>query len=171
MLVKDGRITATPLYTRNDTQTNYANTPAVLDGAVYGFSPAGLDCNDLSTGRLLWRESSKNFRHDDQLICADGLLFIVCRSGELVLAEANKDAYQELGRAKIEIGLGPQQPTIANGRLYVRGAEWVACYDVAGGDGTTVAGAEVEDGEEGEATQASFKDGAAPESEAPQGTN
>jgi hypothetical protein len=26
----------------------------------------------------------------------------------------------------------PQHPTIANGRMYIRGNQWVACYQVAG---------------------------------------
>ena len=48
-----------------------------------------------------------------------------------MLAQANKTAYQELGRVNPGIKLGiQQQPTIFNGRLYLRGNDTVVCYEV-----------------------------------------
>ena len=50
-----------------------------------------------------------------------------------MLAEATSAAYRELGRVRHNVSLGyPQQPTIANGRLYVRGDKEVVRYEVAG---------------------------------------
>jgi hypothetical protein len=64
---------------------------------------------------------------------ADGLIFAVTKKDELVLAEANKTAYKELGRVNPGIKLGiPQQPTLFGGRLYLRGTDTVVCYQVGG---------------------------------------
>ena len=55
------------------------------------------------------------------------------KKDELVLAEANRTGYRELGRVNPGIKLGiPQQPTIFNGRLYLRGNDTVVCYEVSG---------------------------------------
>jgi hypothetical protein len=37
----------------------------------------------------------------------------------------------EAGRFALPVPPGPQQPTLANGRLYVRGARHVVCYQLA----------------------------------------
>jgi hypothetical protein len=107
---------------------------AVWQDAVFGFSQTSIECTDLLTGRILWRHKDKGWGSNDQLMLADGLIFGLTRGNELVLLEADKSEYKERGRVKIDVGLGPQQPTLANGRLYVRAAEWVICYDVAGSD-------------------------------------
>jgi hypothetical protein len=50
---------------------------------------------------------------------------------ELVMAEASRDGYQELARVALGIELGrPQQPTLANGRMYIRGNREVICYQL-----------------------------------------
>jgi hypothetical protein len=50
----------------------------------------------------------------------------------MVLAEASREGYRELGRVAVNAELDmPQQPTIANGRLYLRGKKEVICYRVA----------------------------------------
>jgi hypothetical protein len=50
----------------------------------------------------------------------------------LVMAEASREGYRELGRVRLKVEVGrPQQPTIANGRMYIRGMKSVACYQVA----------------------------------------
>ncbi len=67
------------------------------------------------------------------MVIADGLLFAITKNEELVLAEASRAGYRELSRFPVGFDLGrPQQPTLANGRLYLRGNQVVACYQVAG---------------------------------------
>ncbi len=47
------------------------------------------------------------------------------------MAEAGRKGYRELGRVSLDVELGrPQQPTIAGGRMYLRGVKSVACYQV-----------------------------------------
>lgn len=130
-----GKITYRELYRSTEWQTNQYNTVAIFQDAVFGFgggAKAGfLHCTDLADGRLLWQEESRDWTKDQNLVIADGLLFAVTKSDELVMAEASRTGYHELGRVRLGIELGrPQQPTIANGRLYIRGSKTVVCYQI-----------------------------------------
>jgi outer membrane protein assembly factor BamB len=128
MFVQDGKIRALPAWTRKDTQTNFANTVAVVDGAVFGFGNRSLDCTGAADGKIKWRAEG-TWSHDQQLIVADRLIFAV--SGpDLVLAAADPEAYRELGRFRLPIKASQQQPTLANGRLYIRGEKEIIAYDV-----------------------------------------
>jgi outer membrane protein assembly factor BamB len=132
----DGKLTCQELYRSTELQTNQYHTVAVHDGAVFGFgggAKAGfLHCTNFEDGRLLWKEESGDWTKDQNLVIADGLIFALTKHDELVLAEASRERYRELGRVPLRIELGrPQQPTIANGRLYIRGAKTVLCYQIA----------------------------------------
>jgi len=142
MQVVDGKITYKELYRSTELQTNMYNTVAIYQDAVFGFGGgkrAGfLHCTNLEDGRLLWKNDSKDWTKDQNLIIADGLLFALTKKNpqteknELVMAEASRAGYRELGRVRLDVELGrPQQPTIANGRMYIRGMEWVVCYQIA----------------------------------------
>ena len=136
MRAAGGKITFEELYVGDRLQTNMFNTPAVYEGAVFGFGgnrTAGfLHCTDLADGRLLWKEAGRNWTNQQNLVIADGLILALAKDGHLVMAEASRQRYRELGRVRLDVELGrPQQPTIANGRLYVRGMQSVVCYQVA----------------------------------------
>ncbi|MCS7304789.1 MAG: PQQ-binding-like beta-propeller repeat protein [Thermoguttaceae bacterium] len=135
MKAETGKITYQELYRTTELQNNLYNTPAIWEESVFGFGgdqrKGFLHCTNLTDGRLLWRHDSPDWTNDRNLVVADGLLFAITKNDELVLAEANRTSYKELGRLKPGIALGrPQHPTIANGRLYLRGNEWVVCYQV-----------------------------------------
>jgi hypothetical protein len=64
---------------------------------------------------------------------ADGMVYALTPF-DVVLAEVTPAGCKETGIVKHKLELGyPQQPTIANGRLYIRGEDWVVCYDVLHG--------------------------------------
>lgn len=135
MQAADGKITFRELYVSTELQNNAFNTVAIHDNAVFGFGggdTAGfLHCTDLDDGRLLWKESSRDWNRERNLVIADGLIFAITRGDELAMAEASREGYRELGRIRPGIKLGrPQQPTIANGRLYLRGDQEVVCYRI-----------------------------------------
>jgi hypothetical protein len=53
---------------------------------------------------------------------------------EMVLVEATPEAYRELGRIKV-FTRGQKtwnNPAMANGRIYIRNEEEMACYDLTG---------------------------------------
>lgn len=143
MYVRDGKVRARQLYRSEKNQINMYHTVAVLSGAVYGFGSKSLQCTSLEDGRLLWEQAGGDWGMDQALIVADGLIFALSKKGDLVLIEANQTGYKELGRVATKIKLGiPQQPTIANGRLYVRGDTSVVCYDLLGNGERADAGRE-----------------------------
>lgn len=130
MYIKDGKIQARQVYRDEKLQCNLYNTVAVLDGAVYGFSNSTIQCTNLADGKLLWKQEGKDWASAQQLIIADGLIFAIT-TFELIMVEASRTGCKVLGRVKHGVKLGyPQQPTIANGRLYIRGEETVICYDL-----------------------------------------
>jgi hypothetical protein len=135
MKVEDGKIVPEEVYTSTELQTNNYNTVAVFQDAVFGFGGnkrvGFLHCTNLADGELLWRQDSRDWTINQNLIIADGLLFALTQHDELVMGEASRSGFEERGRVKLDVELGrPQQPTIANGRLYIRGLQSVACYQV-----------------------------------------
>lgn len=136
MQAENGKITYRELYRSTELQTNMYNTVAVYQDAVFGFgggAKAGfLHCTDFHDGRLLWKEENPEWTKDQNLVVADGLIFALTKNGDLVMAEASRERYRELGRVRVPIELGrPQQPTLAHGRMYIRGEQAVVCYRVA----------------------------------------
>ena len=136
MQLKDGKIQPVVLTQSDRLQCNAYHTVSIVDRAVYGFGigaqEESLQCTDLETGALLWEQAGPDWSRKSNLTVADGLIFALTKKDELVLAEANKTGYKELGRVNPGIRLGiQQQPTIFNGRLYLRGNDTVVCYQVA----------------------------------------
>ena len=135
MQAAGGKISYKQLYTSTELQTNMYHTASIHDGAVFGFggtNRAGfLHSTNFDNGRLLWKQEGDDWTKDQNMVIADGLIFAVTKNDELVMAEASRERYQELGRVKLNTKLGrPQQPTIANGRLYIRGDNTVICYRI-----------------------------------------
>jgi len=135
MAAQDGKVTFKELYLSTELQTNNYNTVAIFQDAVFGFGGRGkigfFHCTDFNDGRLLWKEGTDDWSKDQQVVIADGLLFALTKNEELVMAEASREGYQELARVRPGIELGrPQQPTIANGRMYLRGNTTVVCYQL-----------------------------------------
>jgi hypothetical protein len=129
---REGRYLPEILYQSSKEQLNWFHTPSIYEGAVYGFGSFRLQCTDLATGELMWEQiDRRDWDTKQQLIIADGLIFGLTKAGELVMAEANKAGYKELGRVRHGLEIHhTQQPTLANGRLYIRGLDTVACYQV-----------------------------------------
>ena len=131
----DGGLAPTLIYENDRLLCNQYHTPSVLEGAAYGFgrgeSADALQCLDVTTGKLLWQKEGAEWRKDRQLTVADGLIFALTTRDEVVLAEAKKEGYKELARFNPGIKLGiQQQPVISNNRLYLRGDDTMACYQV-----------------------------------------
>jgi len=135
MQAAGGKIACREVYVSTELQTNMYNTVAVHRDAVFGFgggNKAGfLHATNLEDGRLLWKEEGRDWTKDQNLVVADDLLFAITKNDELVMAEASRERYRELGRVRPGIKLGrPQQPTLANGRMYLRGDQFVVCYRI-----------------------------------------
>jgi outer membrane protein assembly factor BamB len=120
--------------------SNDVASSVLVDGSVYGFdlrdiqsklhrpSRGEFRCLDLATGEVRW--SSDRPGHAG-LLAADGKLFMLNDSGEVVLAGADPGKYEELGRVEL---FGGQTcwtpPALHNGRLYLRSPTQAACLYV-----------------------------------------
>ena len=65
------------------------------------------------------------------LLADQGLLLVTTENGEVLLLAANPERNQELCRFRALEGKTWNHPVVAHGRLYIRNAEEMACYEVA----------------------------------------
>ncbi|MFA8343716.1 MAG: PQQ-binding-like beta-propeller repeat protein [Rhodothermaceae bacterium] len=107
---------------------NHFNSSVYYNGYIYGFSNATLHCIDAKTGKRTWRKRGLG---KGSLIISDNKLVILTDRGKLVLAEVNSKKFVQLAKAKVIEGLSWTSPTLADGKLYLRSREEIACYDLS----------------------------------------
>ncbi len=102
-------------------------TNAVIrDGYAYAISSEVLECVDLANGDRRWRAPLR-FGHGQMLIVGKHLLAHT-EDGFLVLAEANPEAYRELGRIKSIEGVCWNTIAFFGDRVLVRSNSEAACF-------------------------------------------
>ena len=108
----------------------------LVDDYLYGTSGMALVSAEFKTGQIKWAERSVA---PGAVAYADGRLYLHGESGEMALVEATPEAYREHGRftppnpPKRRANAGEKAwayPVIANGRLYIRDADSLWCYDI-----------------------------------------
>jgi outer membrane protein assembly factor BamB len=101
---------------------NHYNSSILRDGYLYGFDGnnmqgSGLKCVEFATGRTRWTAPQPAWGN---LILAGDRLIIVSQSGELVVAKASAERFEELAHAQPIGGTCWTAPVLADGRLYLR---------------------------------------------------
>jgi outer membrane protein assembly factor BamB len=128
-------VAAEPVYFERDLPTSIGGA-VLLAGHLYGTTSQGLICAEFTTGQVKWKDKSIGA---GALCCAEGRLYVHGENGDVALVEATPEAYREKGRFS-----PPDQPkhprgamekawaypVVANGRLYIRDAGTLWCYDV-----------------------------------------
>jgi outer membrane protein assembly factor BamB len=105
------------------------NDFVVHDGHVYGFDGNLFTCVELKTGNRKWKKG--RYGTGQVLLLADQpVLLVVSDQGQAVLVAANPNAFEELGQFQAVNGKTWNHPALAHGRLYVRNAEEIACYEL-----------------------------------------
>jgi outer membrane protein assembly factor BamB len=105
------------------------NDCVVHAGHAYGFDGNFFACVDLETGRRCWK--GERYGHGQVVLLAEqGLLLVISESGQAILVAADPQRHQELGRFQAVNGKTWSHPVVAHGRLYVRNAEEMACYEL-----------------------------------------
>jgi outer membrane protein assembly factor BamB len=114
-------------------ESDRASSPVAFDGHVYVIAGASnghdahLLCVHLDTGKIAWEEVV-DFAEVSSPVVVDGKVFAVCGTF-LWLLQATPEKYRVLSQADFRITLCTS-PTIVEGRLYLRQANAVACYDL-----------------------------------------
>jgi outer membrane protein assembly factor BamB len=113
---------------------NQFNSSVLIDGHLYGIdgdqnSRCSLKCVRLKDGEEIWAEKSIGF---GSLMAANGRLIILTEKGELVIAKASTEKFEEINRSQILSGRCWSAPVLANGKLFARNTPGhVVCLDAA----------------------------------------
>lgn len=108
---------------------NKFNSSVFYESHIYGLNDPGvLTCLDVETGQRKWQGGRYGL---GQLVLADGHLIITTEEGEVVLVRAAPDQHTELARFAALEGRTWNNPAIVGGRLLVRNATHMACYDIS----------------------------------------
>jgi outer membrane protein assembly factor BamB len=117
----------------NEVLSCHYGTPVYRDGYLYGLDgrqeeTARLRCVELKSGKVQW--TAEGFGCGS-MILADGKLIILTEDGDLVLAKASPDKYQELARAAVLTNRPCRAPiAFADGKLYGRDGRKLVCWDL-----------------------------------------
>ena len=108
----------------------YYNDLVVHKDHLFGFHEGQfLTAVRLKDGRKRWRELG--YSNGQMLLLAEqGLLLVQTEKGDVALLEANPEQLVELGRFSALKGKSWNHPVIANGHLFVRSDQEMACYEL-----------------------------------------
>ena len=112
----------------NALMKNKFNSSVLHNGFVYGLDEGVLTCIDVQTGERKWKGGKYGY---GQVLLASGHLIITSDAGELALVAATPDKYSELSRFSVLSGRTWNVPAIADGRILVRNAAEMACFNIA----------------------------------------
>ena len=96
---------------------------------LYGFDGAVFMCVSLNDGKIKWR--ARGYGNGQVLLLTeDQQLLILTETGEVALVAAKPDSHQEIAKIKAIEGKTWNHPVIAHGKLFVRNAEEIACFEL-----------------------------------------
>ena len=105
------------------------NDYIVHKGSVFGFDKQIFTCLDLATGKKRWKKGRYGY---GQLLLLDSpeQIIVATEKGEVVLLDANAEKPTERGRFTAFGSMTWNHPVVANGRLYLRNASEMTCYQL-----------------------------------------
>lgn len=123
------------LYKRRSANMAHWATPVAKDGHLYGVfgqSSLSVRCVQAASGTETWRTVGVGTGEIGygSILLVDGRLFLCSESGEIVLAEADPQAYREIDRFQAVSGKCWNSPAIADGILYARSTSQIAAIDL-----------------------------------------
>ncbi len=130
LTVRGSSVSASRAWTTRDLISHHGGY-IIHEGHIYGNHNNGWTCLELETGRKKWFDQGVG---KGSISFADGMLYTFSESGGRIgLVKATPNSFQQTSGFSVH---GRKQswahPTIANGRLYLRYAENLYCYDVRG---------------------------------------
>jgi len=112
-----------PVWQNDEVMSSQYSTCVFHQGHLYGthgredYGNGELRCVAASTGKLQWKLPRSGVAH---VILARDRLLILNHEGQLRLARAAADKYEELSRANVSAGITRALPALSNGRFYFR---------------------------------------------------
>ncbi|MGC3968239.1 MAG: PQQ-like beta-propeller repeat protein [Pirellulales bacterium] len=101
----------------------------VYDGHIYGFDAVIFCCVELATGKRKWKKG--RYGAGQALLLPDvPAVLVVSEEGELILLACNSEKHEELARFPAIEGKTWNHLALSRGKLYVRNAQEIACYEL-----------------------------------------
>ncbi|MGA2542678.1 MAG: PQQ-binding-like beta-propeller repeat protein [Verrucomicrobiota bacterium] len=110
---------------------NKFTSSVLYEGCIYGLDDETLVCLDAESGGRKWRDGRFGY---GQVLLASEHLVILGGNGDLALVKASPVAFEELARFPALHGKTWNHPAIADGKIFVRNAVEMACFDLGGDD-------------------------------------
>lgn len=123
---EDGAVTLEDVWEDRSLRRSY-NVPVYHDGHFYGYSGGFLTAVEAETGKSVWKSRQPG---DGFLSLVDGHLVIVTKKGDLAVARATPDGYEEVASLPLFEGFAWTPPSFANGKIYARSHDAVAAVNV-----------------------------------------
>jgi len=118
-----------PIWENTKMKNNFSSSVLWKDH-IYGFDDSTLSCLDLADGSVKWTQGGLG---KGSLMLAGDKLVIQGESGDLVVAQAAPESFQEIARTKILKSRSWVVPVLANGRIYCKDNKGeLVCLDVSG---------------------------------------
>jgi outer membrane protein assembly factor BamB len=127
-LGKDGEKAVAKELWRSREMRNKFSSSVLSNGTLFGFDEGALKALDPAKGATLWGQ--RGLGHGS-LIAVDGKLLVLSDRGKLLLAEASRDGYNELGSVQVFESKTWTVPTLAGGRLYLRDEKEIVAFDLS----------------------------------------
>ncbi|MEW4487445.1 PQQ-binding-like beta-propeller repeat protein [Thalassoglobus sp. JC818] len=112
------------------------SSPIFTDGYIYGLDEGIMACIDPEKGDRQWKGGRTGLRGKyghGQILLSNGLLVILTEKGQLVLVDPNPEELTVLGELQVlSENIKTWNPlAMARGKVFVRNATEVACYDIS----------------------------------------
>ena len=108
---------------------NHFSSSVLWKDHLYGFDDSTLACLDLADGTVKWTQGGLG---KGSLMLAGDKLVIQSETGDLVIAQAAQESFQEIARAKVLKDRCWVVPVLANGRIYCKNNKGdLVCLDVS----------------------------------------
>jgi len=112
---------------RNKFLKNKFTSSVHHEGYVYGLDESILTCLDAATGAREWKDGRYDY---GQILLASGHIVILAGMGDLALVKATPEGHQEVARFSALSGKAWNHPALSDGRLVLRNAQEMVCYEV-----------------------------------------
>lgn len=113
---------------RNLNLKNKFSSSVLHEGFLYGLDEDRLVCVEVATGRKAWKDGKYGY---GQIVLAGGHVIVACGDGDLALVKCNPVRHEEIARFPALDGKTWNHPVLADGRLLIRNATKMACFDVS----------------------------------------
>ena len=113
---------------QNKNLKNKFTSSVLWQGHIYGLDEDILTCLDAETGERKWKDGHYGY---GQLLLASGHLIILSGDGDLALVRATPERHEEMARFSAIHGKTWNHPAIADGKLFVRNAAEMACFEIS----------------------------------------